>query len=82
EMVRCYESFAGPVIVLTVAALAAWKYLRAGASIAWSSGEPISGSQMWLKIFGGAAFWVTLYGSMILNFCDFARGCPDRRTIS
>ena len=82
EMVRRYESFAGPVILLTVAALAAWMYLRAGASIAWSSGEPMSGSQMWLKIFGGAAFWVTLYGTMILNFCDFARGCPDRRTIS
>lgn len=83
EMVRRYESFAGPVIILlTVAALAAWMYLRAGASIAWSSGEPMSGSQMWLKIFGGAAFWVTLYGTMILNFCDFARGCPDRRTIS
>ena len=75
EMVRRYESFAGPVILLTVAALAAWMYLRAGASIAWSSGEPMSGSQMWLKIFGGAAFWVTLYGTMILNFCDFARGC-------
>ncbi|MGA4817378.1 hypothetical protein ACPA9J_32600 [Pseudomonas aeruginosa] len=56
EMVRRYESFAGPVILLTVAALAAWMYLRAGASIAWSSGEPQSGSQMWLKIFGGAAF--------------------------
>ncbi len=34
EMVRRYESFAGPVILLTVAALAAWMYLRAGASIA------------------------------------------------
>ncbi|MGN5855600.1 NCS1 family nucleobase:cation symporter-1, partial [Pseudomonas aeruginosa] len=64
------------------AALAAWMYLRAGASIACSSGEPMSGSQMWVKIFGGAAFWVTQYGTMILNFCDFARGWPDRRTIS
>lgn len=25
---------------------------------------------------------VSLYGTMILNFCDFTRNCPDRRTIS
>ncbi|MGC3456447.1 NCS1 family nucleobase:cation symporter-1, partial [Pseudomonas aeruginosa] len=35
ELVRRYESFAGPVILLTVPALAAWMFLRAGASIAW-----------------------------------------------
>jgi NCS1 family nucleobase:cation symporter-1 len=37
---------------------------------------------MWLKVFGAAALWVSLYGTMILNFCDFTRNCPDRRTIS
>ncbi|BAN46196.1 NCS1 family nucleobase:cation symporter-1 [Metapseudomonas resinovorans] len=82
EMVRRYESFAGPVILVTVAALAGWMYWRSGLSIAWSNGTPASGSQMWLKVFSGAALWVSLYGTMILNFCDFARNCPDKRTIS
>ncbi|BAU72111.1 NCS1 family nucleobase:cation symporter-1 [Metapseudomonas furukawaii] len=82
EMVRRYESFAGPVILVTVAALAAWMYWRAGLDIAWSTGSQASASEMWLKVFSGAALWVSLYGTMILNFCDFARNCPDKRTIS
>ncbi|MNZ48654.1 putative allantoin permease [compost metagenome] len=82
EMVRRYESFAGPVILATVALLAGWMYLRSGLSISWSRGETASGAAMWLKVFSGAALWVTLYGTMILNFCDFSRNCPDKRTIS
>ncbi|WP_458239063.1 cytosine permease, partial [Pseudomonas sp. P5_A2_2] len=34
EMVRRYEAFAGPVILLTVAALATWMYTQADATIA------------------------------------------------
>ncbi|MFC4862401.1 NCS1 family nucleobase:cation symporter-1 [Pseudomonas sp. MAHUQ-62] len=82
EMVRRYESFAGPVILVTFSALAFWMYQRSGFSITWSTGEGYSGSTMWLKVLGAAALWVSLYGTMILNFCDFTRNCPDRRTIS
>ncbi|MDH4870126.1 NCS1 family nucleobase:cation symporter-1 [Pseudomonas sp. BN515] len=82
EMVRRYESFAGPVILLTFTALAGWMYQRSGFSITWSTGEGYTGSTMWLKVLGAAALWVSLYGTMILNFCDFTRNCPDRRTIS
>ncbi len=82
EMVRRYESFAGPVILVTFAALAFWMYQRSGFSITWSTGEGFTGSTMWLKVLGAAALWVSLYGTMILNFCDFTRNCPDRRTIS
>lgn len=82
EMVRRYESFAGPVILVTFTALAFWMYQRSGFSITWSTGEGFSGSTMWLKVLGAAALWVSLYGTMILNFCDFTRNCPDRRTIS
>lgn len=82
EMVRRYESFAGPVILVTVAALASWMYVRAGLRISWSTGQQAEGAGLWLKVFSGAALWVSLYGTMILNFCDFSRNCPDRRTIS
>ncbi|MBV7583922.1 NCS1 family nucleobase:cation symporter-1 [Pseudomonas sp. PDM33] len=82
EMVRRYESFAGPIILVAFASLAGWMYWRAGLSIAWSSGNAPTGATMWLKVLGAAALWVSLYGTMILNFCDFTRNCPDRRTIS
>ncbi|MHA7113231.1 NCS1 family nucleobase:cation symporter-1 [Pseudomonas promysalinigenes] len=82
EMVRRFESLAGPIILVAFTGLAAWMYWRSGLSIAWSSGSAPTGSTMWLKVLGAAALWVSLYGTMILNFCDFTRNCPDRKTIS
>lgn len=49
-MVRRYEAFAGPVILLTVAAPAGWMYFQANASIAWSIREPLTGGEMWRNI--------------------------------
>ncbi|MFI7858353.1 NCS1 family nucleobase:cation symporter-1 [Pseudomonas promysalinigenes] len=82
EMVRRFESLAGPIILVAFTGLAGWMYWRSGLSIAWSSGSAPTGSTMWLKVLGAAALWVSLYGTMILNFCDFTRNCPDRKTIS
>ena len=81
EMVRRYEAFAGPVILLTVAALAAWMYTQANATIAWSIRDPLTGGEMWRNIFAGGALWLAIYGTLILNFCDFARSSPCRKTI-
>ncbi|MCY1298411.1 NCS1 nucleoside transporter family protein [compost metagenome] len=43
EMVRRYESFAGPVILSTVLVLAVWMYYRVDGQLAWSVGEPLTG---------------------------------------
>ena len=58
EMVRRYEGFAGPVILLTVASLAGWMYFQTGGNIAWSIREPLSGGEMWRNIFAGGALWL------------------------
>ena len=81
EMVRRYEGFAGPVILLTVASLAGWMYFQTGGNIAWSIRDPLSGGEMWRNIFAGGALWLAIYGTLILNFCDFARSSPCRKTI-
>ncbi|MBF8721932.1 NCS1 family nucleobase:cation symporter-1 [Pseudomonas guariconensis] len=81
EMVRRYEAFAGPVILLTVASLAGWMYFQADARIAWSVAEPLTGYEMWRNIFAGGALWLAIYGTLVLNFCDFARSSPCRKTI-
>lgn len=81
ETVRRYEGFAGPVILVTVAALAGWMYTQADATIAWSIREPLTGGEMWRNIFAGGALWLAIYGTLVLNFCDFARSSPCRRTI-
>ncbi|QKZ05352.1 NCS1 family nucleobase:cation symporter-1 [Pseudomonas eucalypticola] len=81
ETVRRYEGFAGPVILLTMACLAAWMYVRVGGQLAWSIHEPLQGTSMWRHIFAGGALWLAIYGTMILNFCDFTRSAPSRRCI-
>ena len=81
EMVRRYEAFAGPVILLTVANLAVWMYFQTDARIAWSVTEPLTGYEMWRNIFAGSALWLAIYGTLVLNFCDFARSSPCRKTI-
>jgi len=81
ETVRRYEGFAGPVILLTMGCLAVWMYARVGGDLAWSIREPLRGASMWRHIFAGGALWLAIYGTMILNFCDFTRSAPSRRCI-
>ncbi|GHD12453.1 allantoin permease [Zhihengliuella salsuginis] len=81
EMIRKYEAFAGPVILVTMAALAVWMFIEAGGAIAWTTPDSKTGLDMWLAILGGAGLWVTIYGTFVLNFCDFTRGAHSKRSI-
>jgi nucleobase:cation symporter-1, NCS1 family len=64
-----------------MAALAGWIFINAGASIAWSTDNALTGAEMWRQIFAGGALWVSIYATFVLNFCDFTRGCKTRRAI-
>jgi NCS1 family nucleobase:cation symporter-1 len=81
ETVRKYEAFAGPIILVTVTSLAVWMYLRVDGHVSMSRGEPLTGLHMWTQIFAGGALWLALYGTLALNFCDFARSSPSRQAI-
>jgi len=73
EMIRKYEAVAGPIVLFTLIALAAWIFFQAGGSIAVNNGSPLSGVEMWVTIVGGAGLWISIYGTFVLNFCDFTR---------
>lgn len=81
EMIRKYEAFAGPVILVTMGALAIWMFVQAGGSIAWSTGNAKTGVDMWLGILGGGALWVSIYATFVLNFCDFTRSARSKGSI-
>ncbi|WP_104063701.1 NCS1 family nucleobase:cation symporter-1 [Arthrobacter sp. 4R501] len=81
EMIRKYEAFAGPIILVTMLALAVWMLMEAGGTIAWSTADSLTGPVMWVRIFQSAALWVVVYGTFVLNFCDFTRGAPSRRSV-
>ena len=81
EMIRKYEAFAGPVILATMAAIAVWIFIEAGGSIAWASNNALEGPEMWLTIFAGGALWVSIYGTFVLNFCDFTRSAVSKKAV-
>lgn len=81
DMIRKYEAFAGPVILFTFLALALWMLSRAEWSIAWEKDGAFTGMEMWRNIFVAGALWMAIYGTFVLNFCDFTRNAKDRKAI-
>lgn len=81
DMIRRYEALAGPVILATMAGLAAWVLVRAGGTITWSTPRHLAGGAMWHEVFAGGSLWVAIYATFVLNFCDFTRGSKTRRSI-
>lgn len=81
EMIRKYEAVAGPVILITMVTLAIWMLNSADWAIAWTTPDSLTGVDMWLKIVGGASLWVAIYGTFVLNFCDFTRNATSKRAI-
>ncbi|AUH70401.1 nitrate reductase [Gordonia sp. YC-JH1] len=81
EMIRRYEAFAGPVILITMIALAVWMLGQADWAIAWTTPDSLTGGEMWAKIVGGASLWVAIYGTFVLNFCDFTRNAKSKGSI-
>lgn len=81
EMIRKYEAFAGPVILVTFLALAIWMLFESGFNVSMTTGDTRSGLDMWVGIFGAAALWVSIYGTFVLNFCDFTRGASSKKAI-
>ena len=81
QMIRRYMAFAAPTTLITMCALAAWMFFRADGSISWSHDTPLTGGAMWLQILQGAALWVVVYGTFVLNFCDFTRSARSRGSI-
>ncbi|MFF8285307.1 NCS1 family nucleobase:cation symporter-1 [Streptomyces albus] len=81
QMIRRYMAFAAPTTLITMCALAAWMFFRADGSISWSTDTPLTGGAMWLQILQGAALWVVVYGTFVLNFCDFTRSAKSRGAI-
>ncbi|MDL5159095.1 NCS1 family nucleobase:cation symporter-1 [Actinomycetospora termitidis] len=79
--IRRYEAVAGPIVLVTLLVLAIWMLVRVGGDIAWSVPEPLTGGRMWVQMLGGASLWVAVYGTFLLNFCDFTRSAPTRSAI-
>ncbi|WP_425319996.1 NCS1 family nucleobase:cation symporter-1 [Arthrobacter woluwensis] len=81
EMIRKYEAFAGPIILVTMAALAIWVFVQAGGTIEINGIKHMDAGETWRNIFAGGALWVSIYGTFVLNFCDFTRNAVGKSSI-
>ncbi|MGW8375596.1 NCS1 family nucleobase:cation symporter-1 [Streptomyces sp. ODS28] len=81
HVIRRYMAFAAPTILITMTVLAVWMFFRSGGSIAMSTGHAPTGGAKFLHIFENAALWVVIYGTFVLNFCDFTRSAKSRGAI-
>jgi NCS1 family nucleobase:cation symporter-1 len=82
QAIRRYMAMAAPTVLVTMLALAVWMFVKADASIALDNGHPFTGGPQWLHIFEAAALWVVVYGTFVLNFCDFTRNATSDRSIA
>lgn len=81
EMIRKYEAFAGPIILATFVILAIWVLVQSGFQVDWAPTKSAGGADSWLHMLGAASLWVSIYGTFVLNFCDFTRGAKSRKAI-
>lgn len=81
HVIRKYMAIAAPTTLITMCALAIWMFIRADGSIALTNSHPLTGGVMWLNVLQGAALWVVIYGTFVLNFCDFTRSAKSRQAI-
>ncbi|MET9497624.1 NCS1 family nucleobase:cation symporter-1 [Streptomyces sp. NPDC006552] len=81
ELIRKYMAFAAPAILITMCCLAGWILTRTDLTVAVSTGSAPTGLDAWRQVFESAALWVVIYGTFVLNFCDFTRSAKSRRAI-
>jgi NCS1 family nucleobase:cation symporter-1 len=82
ESVRKFQDFCGPAIWLVMIVLAVWILAKAGWTISLTSTpNPVSTGEQVRQWFGAIGLIVAIYGTLMLNFCDFSRFAPGYKTV-
>ena len=82
ETVRRFQDWAGPAIWVVMLVLAAWIVVSAGDDFSLNvSSQPVHGGLAVNAFFLAIALTVSYFSTLMLNFCDFSRFAPDRRTV-
>lgn len=82
DAIRKYVELAAPAVLVTMLGLAVWMFTKADMSIAMDAGQAFTGADRWIHILEAAALWVVIYGTFVLNFCDFTRSAKSNRSIN
>lgn len=83
ETVRKFQDWAGPAIWVVMFALAVWMYIKADGNISFnlSAGGGDRHGGAWFLWASAIALNVSFFSTLLLNFSDFGRLAPNKRTI-
>ena len=82
ETVRRFQDWAGPAIWVVMAVLAVWIVVTAGSDFSLDlSPKLLTGGEAVHAFLAAVALTITYFSTLLLNFCDFSRFAPDRRTV-
>ncbi len=82
ESVRKYQNWSGPVIYLVMFALAIWLLVKAHGKVSLTlSSRHLSGGEARFQFVSAVALFVSLWGTYLLNYCDFSRFSPSRKKV-
>ncbi|QFU86211.1 NCS1 family nucleobase:cation symporter-1 [Amycolatopsis sp. YIM 10] len=82
ESVRKFQDWCGPAIWVVMIALAGWILFAADWNISLTdSPVDLSTGEQFRQWFGAVGLILAIYGTLMLNFCDFSRFTPDQKTV-
>ncbi|MFP5283204.1 MAG: NCS1 family nucleobase:cation symporter-1 [Actinomycetes bacterium] len=82
ETVRRFQDFAGPAIWVVMFVLGVWVVVEAGSDFSLTlTTESLSGGAALQAFLAATALTITYFSTLLLNFCDFSRFAPNRRTV-
>ncbi|MDQ6790100.1 MAG: NCS1 family nucleobase:cation symporter-1 [Candidatus Dormibacteraeota bacterium] len=82
ESIRHYQDLAGPLVWVVMLALMAWMIIAAAGRINLNlPSKSLDLGQSTLMFFTAASLVVAYFSTLMLNFCDFSRFAPDRKTV-
>jgi len=82
--VRHFQGLAGPIIWVVMIFLAIYMLNKAGWSISWTTGgagTTFHGGKAWFETFKAVGLTVGVLATLMLNFSDFARYAPNRKSV-
>ena len=82
ETIRKYQDWCGPIVYVLMIVLLIWIITQAGSRFSLNiSPLSISPGAAVLQFFTAIALVVAYFSTLLLNFCDFSRLTPSKKTI-
>src|SRR5919201_995303 len=83
DVVRKYQDWSGPAVYVVMLALLGWILVQSGGRVSLNiSPHLVPPGEAVLKFFTAISLVVAYFSTLMLNFCDFSRFTPSRRTVT